>query len=138
MTKLSRSRQAGELTNKIGGLSSSSRRLAPLEQHLNNSGPGSPVFEHVGSSPEQAARHIFSRRMATERVGEITDLSACGSLRGLSKLQHQVESIYQLIQVIGEEGILVNDYVPCQKLRVLDLATCNRTPTLAAAPKREA
>jgi V/A-type H+-transporting ATPase subunit A len=40
----------------------------------------------------------------------------------LSQLLHQGESIYQMMQVTGEEGITLNDYVTYQKSLLLDMA----------------
>jgi len=77
--KPSRSGQADGLSNTLRGLSSSGRRSAPLEQHLNSSGPGGPVYEHVKSGPEQAAHHIFFCRKATKSVGDPPALNASGS-----------------------------------------------------------
>jgi hypothetical protein len=45
--------------------------------------------------------------------------------------------IYRVIQVIGEEGIMVDDDVPSRELPALDLATCNGTLSLTAS-RREA
>jgi V/A-type H+/Na+-transporting ATPase subunit A len=39
----------------------------------------------------------------------------------LSQLLHQGESIYQMMQVTGEEGITLNDYVTYQKSLLLDM-----------------
>jgi V/A-type H+-transporting ATPase subunit A len=43
------------------------------------------------------------------------------AVRALSQLLHQGESIYQMMQVTGEEGITLNDYVTYQKSLVLDM-----------------
>ena len=39
----------------------------------------------------------------------------------LSQLLHQGESINQMMQVTGEEGITLNDYVTYQKSLLLDM-----------------
>ncbi|MGH8066372.1 MAG: V-type ATP synthase subunit A [Candidatus Entotheonellia bacterium] len=44
------------------------------------------------------------------------------AVRALSQLLHQGESIYQMMQVTGEEGITLNDYVTYQKSLLLDMA----------------
>jgi V/A-type H+-transporting ATPase subunit A len=44
------------------------------------------------------------------------------AVRTLSQLLHQGESIYQMMQVTGEEGITLNDYVTYQKSLLLDMA----------------
>ena len=43
------------------------------------------------------------------------------SVRALSQLLHQGESIYQMMQVTGEEGITLEDYVIYQKSLLLDM-----------------
>jgi V/A-type H+/Na+-transporting ATPase subunit A len=43
------------------------------------------------------------------------------AVRALSELLHQGESIYQMMQVTGEEGITLNDYVTYQKSLLLDM-----------------
>jgi len=43
------------------------------------------------------------------------------AVRGLSQLLHQGESIYQMMQVTGEEGITLTDYVTYQKALLLDM-----------------
>jgi len=43
------------------------------------------------------------------------------SVRALSQLLHQGESIYQMMQVTGEEGITLEDYVTYQKSVLLDM-----------------
>jgi V/A-type H+/Na+-transporting ATPase subunit A len=43
------------------------------------------------------------------------------AVRGLSQLLHQGDSIYQMMQVTGEEGITLNDYVTYQKSLLLDM-----------------
>jgi V/A-type H+-transporting ATPase subunit A len=43
------------------------------------------------------------------------------AVRALSQLLHQGESIYQMMQVTGEEGITLNDYVTYQKSLLLDM-----------------
>jgi V/A-type H+-transporting ATPase subunit A len=44
------------------------------------------------------------------------------SVRSLSELLHQGDSIYQMMQVTGEEGITIEDYVTYQKSLFLDMA----------------
>jgi V/A-type H+-transporting ATPase subunit A len=44
------------------------------------------------------------------------------AVHALSQLLHQGESIYQMMQVTGEEGITLNDYVTYQKSLLLDMA----------------
>ena len=43
------------------------------------------------------------------------------SVRKLSELLHQGDSIYQMMQVTGEEGITIEDYVTYQKALFLDM-----------------
>jgi V/A-type H+-transporting ATPase subunit A len=43
------------------------------------------------------------------------------AVRALSQLLHQGESIYQMMQVTGEEGITLEDYVTYQKSLLLDM-----------------
>jgi V/A-type H+/Na+-transporting ATPase subunit A len=43
------------------------------------------------------------------------------AVRALSQLLHQGDSIYQMMQVTGEEGITLNDYVTYQKSLFLDM-----------------
>src|SRR5215813_14035132 len=43
------------------------------------------------------------------------------SVRDLSQLLHQGESIYQMMQVTGEEGVTLKDYVTYQKSLFLDM-----------------
>jgi V/A-type H+/Na+-transporting ATPase subunit A len=43
------------------------------------------------------------------------------SVRALSELLHQGDSIYQMMQVTGEEGITIEDYVTYQKSLFLDI-----------------
>ena len=43
------------------------------------------------------------------------------SVRDLSQLLHRGESIYQMMQVTGEEGVTLNDYVTYQKSLFLDM-----------------
>jgi V/A-type H+-transporting ATPase subunit A len=43
------------------------------------------------------------------------------SVRGLSELLHQGDNIYQMMQVTGEEGITIQDYVTYQKSLFLDM-----------------
>ncbi len=43
------------------------------------------------------------------------------AVRDLSQLLHQGESIYQMMQVTGEEGITLADYVTYQKSLFLDM-----------------
>jgi V/A-type H+-transporting ATPase subunit A len=43
------------------------------------------------------------------------------SVRTLSELLHQGEGIYQMMQVTGEEGITIEDYVTYQKSLFLDM-----------------
>jgi V/A-type H+-transporting ATPase subunit A len=44
------------------------------------------------------------------------------AVRGLSQLLSQGDSIYQMMQVTGEEGITLEDYVTYQKALLLDMA----------------
>jgi V/A-type H+-transporting ATPase subunit A len=43
------------------------------------------------------------------------------SVRSLSELLHQGDNIYQMMQVTGEEGITIQDYVTYQKSLLLDM-----------------
>jgi V/A-type H+-transporting ATPase subunit A len=43
------------------------------------------------------------------------------SVRSLSELLHQGDNIYQMMQVTGEEGITILDYVTYQKALFLDM-----------------
>jgi V/A-type H+/Na+-transporting ATPase subunit A len=43
------------------------------------------------------------------------------SVRALSELLHQGDGIYQMMQVTGEEGITIEDYVTYQKSQFLDM-----------------
>jgi V/A-type H+-transporting ATPase subunit A len=43
------------------------------------------------------------------------------SVRAFSQLTHQGDSIYQMMQVTGEEGVTLNDYATYQKALFLDM-----------------
>src|SRR5216684_8029690 len=70
---------------------------------------------------------------ATSIVGDILKIRAhdvglgdmqpgwTDAVRDLSQLLHQGESIYQMMQVTGEEGITLADYVTYQKSLFLDM-----------------
>jgi len=75
---------------------------------------------------------------ATSIVGDILKIRAhdvglgdmqpgwTDAVRDLSQLLHQGESIYQMMQVTGEEGITLADYVTYQKSLFLDMVYLQR------------